>query len=70
MNIKWAENELTAEKQVDIYWKWHYEYPFTDNDSDLTEEQRAEKVLMYDKEDAVIGNNISEMRFHFKFGIK
>jgi len=57
-----------TEQKATIYWKWHYEYPFTaEEESTLTAAQKKEKIYTYDEEDMKIGNNISEMKFYFTF---
>lgn len=54
-----------------IYWRWHYEYPFTEMEkAELTTEQQKEKINRYDEEDMLLGNNISHMKFYFTFSAR
>lgn len=54
-----------------IYWKWHYEYPFTEMEKQtLTTEQQKEKINLYDREDMLLGNHVSHMKFYFTFSAR
>lgn len=67
----WADGEAETEKEAVIYWIWHYEYPFTQDESDsLTDEQKKALIDLYDEEDTSIGKNISSMKFHFMFSVQ
>lgn len=69
--IPWSETDGKSEKEVVIYWKWYYEYPFTETENTvLNEVQKQEKIDEYDAEDTKIGNNITAMKFHFTFSAK
>lgn len=71
LEIAWSDQELMTEKETNIYWQWHYEYPFTvDESNSLSKEEKKELIKQYDLEDIQIGQNISDMRFHFDFLIK
>lgn len=73
LRLIWTDEESDAlkEKQVVIYWKWYYEYPFTaDEMAALTEEEQKQKIDQYDEEDTMIGNGITEMKFHVVFSAK
>ena len=73
LRLTWTDEESDAlkEKQVVIYWKWYYEYPFTaDEMAALTEEEQKQKIDQYDEEDTMIGNGITEMKFHVVFSAK
>ena len=76
--LTWTEEERAnaatvddLEKKVTFYWKWHYTYPFTEDEltgeGALTEKQQEEKLLAYDIEDMTIGNNILGMKYYFTF---
>lgn len=54
-----SEKGSMKEKAVTIYWKWHYEYPFSTDQETL--------IRKYDEEDMKLGNNISGMKFYFTF---
>lgn len=63
-----GETEPLTEQKATIYWKWHYEYPFTEQEAlELTAEQKEVLIDRYDEEDMTIGNNISAMKFYFTF---
>lgn len=63
-----SDKNSKSEQTAIIYWKWHYEYPFTENQVDtLTEIEQKKLIYAYDKEDMKIGNNISGMKFYFTF---
>ena len=65
--------DVIGEQKVVIYWKWHYEYPFTTEESAKLKDKEAEMkeyIDTYDKEDMKIGNNISGMRFYFTFTVR
>lgn len=69
--VEWSEADGMDEKEVKIYWKWYYEYPFTDLEMEnLDEEQKQSRIDAYDAEDTQIGNNITAMKFHFAFAAK
>ena len=66
--ILWGTGEEMQEKAITIYWKWHYEYPFSAaEESSLSQEQQKEKIDLYDQEDTKIGNYVTNMKFRFKF---
>ncbi len=69
LDENWNETDSVGEeKTVTIYWKWHYEYPFTEEEkTNLTEEEKEEKIYQYDMEDTKIGNCLDTMSFHFEF---
>lgn len=70
LHLTWSEDESKnkAEKVVEFYWKWHYEYPFTEAENrELDEDAKQQKIYEYDVEDTMIGNNITSMKFHFTF---
>jgi len=69
--VAWAEDERKTEKEVILYWKWYYEYPFTETEKEeLDDAEEQNKIDEYDEEDTMIGNNISSMKFHFAFSAK
>ncbi len=69
--IEWADNEAETEKEAVLYWIWHYEYPFTqEEDNTLTAAEKKALIESYDEEDTDIGKNISEMKFHFIFSVQ
>ncbi len=69
--LLWSDGEAETEKPAVIYWIWHYEYPFTQEEQDsLTEEQKKALIELYDEEDTNIGKNISSMKFHFTFSVQ
>ena len=69
--IEWADNEAGIEKTAVLYWVWHYEYPFTQEEQNtLTAEEKKALIEQYDEEDTDIGKNISEMKFHFTFSVR
>lgn len=56
------------EKEVTLYWKWYYEYPFTQIEIDtLTDREKKDKIVAYDLEDTQIGTMIKTIKFHFSF---
>ncbi len=65
--IEWSEADGNTKKAITIYWKWYYEYPFTDAELTLGEEKQQSLINKYDAEDTEIGNNITAMKFHFYF---
>lgn len=65
--VIWTEADGNAEKEITIYWKWHYEYPFSPAELDLSAEEQQNLIDRYDAEDTQIGNNITAMQFHFNF---
>lgn len=68
LQITWSESDGKIEKEAVIYWKWYYEYPFTDAEKEeLDEDGERLKIDEYDAEDTRIGNNITAMKFHFTF---
>ena len=69
LEITWNSGE--TEKEVVIYWKWHYEYPFSDEEiTNLSNDKKEEKIREYDDEDMLLGNNISSMKFYFTFTVE
>lgn len=69
--VEWTESDGEETKQVTIYWKWHYEYPFTEAQKEtLSKEEMQTLIDEYDGEDTRIGNNITDMKFHFTFSAK
>ena len=70
LRIAWTEDKSQAkvEKEVVIYWKWHYEDPSVTRDGELTEEEE-QKIIKYDEEDTLIGKNITSMKFHVTFTV-
>ncbi|MBQ8592151.1 MAG: hypothetical protein IJ485_05345 [Lachnospiraceae bacterium] len=49
LQLTWAESERMVEKPVTVYWKWHYEYPFTaEEDSTMTSEAKETAIDEYD----------------------
>jgi len=70
--LTWLEDgEAETEKVAVIYWKWHYEYPFTaEEEATLTPEEKTLLIDRYDMEDTNIGRNVSNMKFHFKFLVR
>ena len=67
--LAWTEaGEAETEKVAVIYWKWHYEYPFTaEEEETLTSAEKQTLIDTYDMEDTNIGKNVSNMKFHFTF---
>lgn len=67
--LKWdTENNIGQEVAVTIYWKWHYEYPFTETElTDMTDAQEEAAIYQYDMEDTWIGTHLETMSFHFDF---
>lgn len=60
--------EEPVEKTVPIYWKWHYEYPFTEEEKETMSDAEKELAIdKYDEEDMLLGNFISGMKFYFTF---
>lgn len=75
IRIEWTEQECIdgqmPEKAVSVYWQWYYEYPFTQEEENiLTKEEKDLKLKDYDEEDNIIGNNISNMKFVFRFSVE
>ncbi|MBE5884265.1 MAG: hypothetical protein E7291_07600 [Lachnospiraceae bacterium] len=68
--LKWTAEEYLEgplEKEAVLYWKWYYEYPFSQEEEGLTEDEKNDKIDIYDDEDMRLGNNVSGMKFHFTF---
>ncbi len=68
--LEWTYEEAQnrVEKQAVIYWKWYYEYPFTDEEiQSLTKDKKEEKIDTYDQEDTWFGNNVKALKFRFAF---
>lgn len=67
--LVWTDEEAKngEEKTAVIYWKWHYEYPFSEEEQSLTAAEKEEKIDIYDEEDTLLGNNVEAVRFHFEF---
>lgn len=70
--LEWTLEErlqdVPVEKTVKIYWKWHYEYPFSaTEEATLSVAEKKLKVDKYDEEDMLLGNHISGMKFYFTF---
>ena len=66
--LTWTDEEGAVEKEAVIYWKWYYEYPFTDEETNtLDAAEQKLKIDEYDAEDAKLGGNLSSMKFHFTF---
>lgn len=69
--VVWSDVDGMDEKKVTIYWKWHYEYPFSELEKEtLSDEQEQSLIDTYDAEDTQIGNNITAMKFRFAFSAK
>lgn len=69
--VEWSDEDGESQKKVDIYWKWYYEYPFTDAEKAALDEAGEQELIdKYDAEDTKIGNNITAMKFHFSFSAK
>lgn len=66
-HVVWTEEDGNMEKAITIYWKWHYEYPFSEEELGLSAEEQQDLIDRYDAEDTQIGNNITAMKFHFNF---
>jgi len=63
--LTWSTIE---EKTAVIYWKWHYEYPFTTEQNEtLSAGEKKALIDLYDIEDTNIGKNVSNMKFYFTF---
>lgn len=67
--LEWTYEEAKngLEKTAVIYWKWYYEYPFSEGEQSLTATEKKEKIDIYDEEDTLLGNNVEAVRFHFEF---
>lgn len=70
--VEWTLEERLQddliEKTVPIYWKWHYEYPFTGEEKGTMSDAEKELAIdNYDEEDMLLGNYISGMKFYFTF---
>lgn len=72
LRLEWPDDaemsKSAIELPVTIYWRWDYEYPFTQEELDtLTDAEKKDKILQYDLKDIELGNNISGIKFHFTF---
>lgn len=72
LQLTWSDEDKAAdtpvEKKITIYWKWYYEYPFSETENnELSEAEKQTKLDEYDDEDMIIGNNVTAMKFHFTF---
>ena len=68
VELEWNTTDKGIEKQVTIYWKWHYEYPFTETEkNEKTDEEKKVLIDQYDVEDTQIGTYLEKMSFHFDF---
>lgn len=56
-----------TEKTAVLYWKWHYEYPFSDEEASLSDGEKNALIRGYDEEDMKLGNNVTDMKFYFTF---
>lgn len=56
--VTWDSTNAGTEKTAVLYWKWYYEHP---SSTDKVE------IDQYDKEDTLLGNYISNMKFYFSF---
>lgn len=66
VSLEWdAVNEVGIEKEVTMYWKWHYEDPQAE-EMEAGEEKEA-VIYDYDMEDTWIGTHLDTMSFHFDF---
>lgn len=71
ITLEWSDEDGYMEKSVTFYWKWYYEYPFTEEEqASLSEEERQSLIDQYDAEDTEIGNGIGQMKFHFSFSAR
>ena len=57
-----------VEKEVTLYWKWHYEDPVAETMEAGDEKEAA--IYDYDMEDTWIGTHLDTMSFHFDFVIQ
>lgn len=77
LELTWADNDWNSEtnskseQAVPIYWKWHYEYPFSTDqltgENALSQKEQETLIRKYDEEDMKLGNNLSGMKFYFTF---
>lgn len=68
VELEWNTTGKGIEKPVTIYWKWHYEYPFTETEkNEKTDEEKKVLIDQYDVEDTQIGTYLEKMSFHFDF---
>lgn len=56
--VTWESADAGTEKTAVLYWKWYYENPSSTEKEDID---------AYDKEDTLLGNYISNMKFYFSF---
>ena len=72
VTLEWDTiNNKGIEKTVTLYWKWHYEYPFTQEElNTMTADAEKAAIYQYDMEDTWIGTHLDTMSFHFDFLIK
>lgn len=56
--VTWESTDAGTEKTAVLYWKWYYENPSSTEKEDID---------AYDKEDTLLGNYISNMKFYFSF---
>ena len=70
LEVKWDSVNGAGAKEMEIFWKWYYEYPLTE--AELEEISDAEQELLdtYDEEDMTLGNNITNIKFDFVFAIQ
>lgn len=66
--LTWSSADAEQEKAAVLYWKWHYEYPFTEEErAILSQAEQRSRLENYDIEDMKLGNNISRMKYYFTF---
>ena len=72
VTLEWDTiNNKGIEKTVTLYWKWHYEYPFTQEElNTMTADAEKAAIYQYDMEDTWIGTHLDTMSFHFDFLIQ
>ena len=72
VTLEWdTTNNKGIEKTVTLYWKWHYEYPFTQEElNTMTADAEKAAIYQYDMEDTWIGTHLDTMSFHFDFLIQ
>ena len=56
--VTWDSANAGTEKTAVLYWKWYYENPSSTEKEDID---------AYDKEDTLLGNYVSNMKFYFSF---
>ena len=69
VDLEWdLEHRKGIEKEVTLYWKWHYENPDAEQMAEGTQREMA--IYDYDMEDTWIGTHLDTMSFHFDFLIQ